>query len=201
MPLGWIPRAPWREKSWSLAPRTLRPSLESPYRARAGLIIPPATYWPEIQRICDEYGILLIADEVITGFGRLGEWFGSQYFGIKPDLITFAKGVTSGYLPLGGVLVGDRVAGVLTTDGGEFTHGYTYSGHPVCCAVAIKNLELLRDEHVIEQVKNVTGPHYAKRWAELADHPLVGETRTVGIDGCHRTGQEQENQGVVHPQG
>ena len=106
-----------------------------PVQGAGGVIIPPDTYWPEIQRICDEYGILLVADEVITGFGRLGEWFGSQYFDIEPDLIIFAKAVNSGYLPLGGVLVGDRVAESLVDEGGEFYHGFTYSGNPVACAV------------------------------------------------------------------
>jgi putrescine aminotransferase len=172
-----------------------------PIQGAGGVIIPPATYWPEIQRICDKYGILLVADEVITGFGRLGEWFGSQYFGIKPDLITFAKGVTSGYLPLGGVLVGDRIGEVLTSDGGEFTHGYTYSGHPACCAVAIKNIELLRDEKVVEQVKNVTGPHYAKRWAELADHPLVGEVRTTGLMGAIELVKNKKTRELFTPRG
>jgi len=175
--------------------------IAEPVQGAGGVIIPPKTYWPEIQRICDKYEILLVADEVITGFGRLGEWFGSQYFGIKPDLIPFAKGVTSGYLPLGGVLVGDRVAGVLNSDGGEFTHGYTYSGHPACCAVAIKNIELLRDEGVVEQVKNVTAPHFAKRLAELADHPLVGEVRTIGLMGAIELVKNKETKELFTPKG
>jgi len=104
--------------------------IAEPVQGAGGVIIPPQSYWPEIQRICDEYGILLVADEVITAFGRLGEWFGSTHFGIRPDLISFAKGVTSGYLPLGGALVSDRVADVIIAKGGEFAHGYTYSGHP-----------------------------------------------------------------------
>ena len=98
-----------------------------PIQGAGGVIIPPETYWPEIQRICSQYGILLVTDEVICGFGRLGQWFGADYYQIQPDLMTFAKGVTSGYLPLGGVMVGDRVGDVLIDKGGEFTHGYTYS--------------------------------------------------------------------------
>ena len=155
-----------------------------PVQGAGGVIIPPATYWPEVQRICDEYGILLIADEVITGFGRLGAWFGADYYSIRPDLAPFAKGVTSGYLPLGGVLVGDRVAEVLIDRGGEFFHGYTYSGHPAACAVAMANIRILQRERLIERVRDDIGPYLAERWHTLADHPLVGETRMVGLIGA-----------------
>jgi putrescine aminotransferase len=152
-----------------------------PIQGAGGVIIPPDSYWPEIQRICDEYGILLIADEVITGFGRTGEWFGTVYYGLEPDLMPFAKGVTSGYLPLGGVLVSDRVAEVLVAAGEEFTHGFTYSGHPVACAVAIETIRLLRDEGIIDRVRAETGPYLEAAWLGLADHPLVGEARCVGL--------------------
>jgi putrescine aminotransferase len=152
-----------------------------PVQGAGGVIIPPATYWPEIQRICDKYGILLIADEVICGFGRLGSWFGSEQFGIRPDLITFAKGVTSGYVPLGGVLVGDRVAEVLIRKGGDFNHGFTYSGHPVACAAALENIRILHDEHLVEQVGSDTGPYLKQRFATLADHPLVGYANSCGF--------------------
>ncbi len=155
-----------------------------PIQGAGGVIVPPDSYWPEVQRICDEYGILLITDEVITGFGRLGAWFGSDYYGIKPDLMPFAKGVTSGYLPLGGVMVSDRVADVLIDKGGEFFHGYTYSGHPVACAVAIANLKILRDERLVERIHNDIGPYLQERWRTLGDHPLVGETRMVGLMGA-----------------
>ncbi|MDP1657959.1 MAG: aminotransferase, partial [Methylotenera sp.] len=123
-----------------------------PVQGAGGVIIPPKTYWPEIQRICDKYGILLICDEVICGFGRLGKWFGSQLFGCKPDLMTFAKGVTSGYIPLGGVVIGKRVAKVLIEQGGEFNHGYTYSGHPTACAVALANIEIIEREGLLDKV-------------------------------------------------
>lgn len=155
-----------------------------PIQGAGGVIVPPASYWPEVQRICDEYGILLIADEVITGFGRLGEWWGAEYFGIKPDLIPFAKGATSGYLPLGGVLVGDRVADVLIDKGGEFYHGYTYSGHPAACAVAIANIRVMQREKLVERVRDDIGPYLQERWHKLAEHPLVGETRMVGLMGA-----------------
>ena len=155
-----------------------------PIQGAGGVIVPPDSYWPEVQRICDEYGILLISDEVITGFGRLGEWFGADYFGTKPDFMPFAKGVTSGYLPLGGVFVSDRVADVLVDKAGEFAHGYTYSGHPASCAVAIANLKILRREKLVERIRDDIGPYLQKGWAELEDHPLVGNTRMVGLMGA-----------------
>ncbi len=152
-----------------------------PVQGAGGVIIPPKTYWPEIQRICDKYNILLICDEVICGFGRLGKWFGSQLLGCKPDLMTFAKGVTSGYLPLGGVVVGKKVAQVLIEKGGEFNHGYTYSGHPTACAVALANIEILENEGLVTRVLNETGPYLAQKYAELAKHPLVGGAETCGL--------------------
>jgi len=158
--------------------------IAEPVQGAGGVIIPPDSYWPEVQRICDEYGILLISDEVITGFGRLGEWFGADYFGIKPDLMPFAKGVTSGYLPLGGVMISDRIADVLIDKGGEFYHGYTYSGHPAACAVAIANVRILQRENLVERIKNDIGPYLQERWQKLEDHPLVGESRIVGLMGA-----------------
>ncbi|SUZ69150.1 uncharacterized protein METZ01_LOCUS22004 [marine metagenome] len=155
-----------------------------PIQGAGGVIIPPETYWPEIQRICSQYGILLVTDEVICGFGRLGQWFGADYYQIQPDLMTFAKGVTSGYLPLGGVMVGDRVGDVLIDKGGEFTHGYTYSGHPATCAVAIANINIIQSEKLIENVTQDIGPYLRKKWHSLSDHPLVGETRIAGLMGA-----------------
>ncbi len=155
-----------------------------PIQGAGGVIIPPDTYWPEIQRICDEHGILLITDEVICGFGRLGAWFGADYYGVKSDLMTFAKGVTSGYLPLGGVMVGDRISDVLIDKGGEFYHGFTYSGHPASCAVAIENVRIIQREKLVERVRDDIGPYLQKKWATLAEHPIVGETRMVGLMGA-----------------
>ena len=158
--------------------------IAEPIQGAGGVIVPPDSYWPEVQRICDHYGILLVADEVICGFGRLGAWFGSDHYGIRPDLMSMAKGLSSGYLPIGAVMVGDRVADVLTEQGGEFAHGFTYSGHPVACAVAIANLGILRRERLIERVRDDTGPYLQRRWRELAGHPLVGEVRGVGFIGA-----------------
>jgi len=152
-----------------------------PIQGAGGVVIPPRTYWPEIQRICDKYGILLIADEVITGFGRTGRMFASELFGIKPDLITFAKGVTSGYVPLGGVLVGDRVAQVLVEQGGEFNHGFTYSGHPVACAAALESIRIVEEEHLVQRVADDTGPYLADRFGSLSSHPVVGYANSCGL--------------------
>ena len=153
-----------------------------PVQGAGGVIIPPTTYWPEIQRICDTYGILLIADEVITGFGRTGAWFGSQTYGIKPHIMTIAKGLSSGYQPIGGSVVCDEVAATIA-GAGDFNHGYTYSGHPVAAAVALENLRIMQEENIVEHVRDVANPYLASRWAALADHPLVGEARLVGLMG------------------
>ena len=173
---GWL-----EDKILELGANKVAAFIGEPVQGAGGVIIPPSTYWPEIQRIVDKYGILLISDEVICAFGRLGAWFAYEQFGMKPDLVTFAKGVTSGYIPLGGVLVGNRVAKVLIEQGGEFNHGYTYSGHPVACAVALANLELMEREHLVQRVHDDIGPYLAQRFIELKQHPLVGDAQTCGF--------------------
>ncbi|MFV0478737.1 MAG: aminotransferase [Parahaliea sp.] len=155
--------------------------IAEPVQGAGGVIIPPSTYWPEIQRICDERDILLIADEVICGFGRTGNWFGSETFAIRPHLMTFAKAVTNGYLPLGGVLVSDQIAGVLLSGGGEFTHGLTYSGHPAACAAGLATISLLRKDNIIEQAANQIAPHFQRRLRAFEDHPIVGQVRGLGM--------------------
>jgi len=155
-----------------------------PVQGAGGVIVPPATYWPEIQRICDRHGILLVSDEVITGFGRTGRWFGCETMGSTPDLMTFAKGVTSGYLPLGGVMVGERVARVLIERGGEFNHGYTYSGHPVACAVALANIRLLQELDLVARVHDDVGPYLAQQFEALREHSLVGDVDHCGMMGA-----------------
>ncbi|MCB2058088.1 MAG: aspartate aminotransferase family protein [Novosphingobium sp.] len=152
-----------------------------PVQGAGGVIIPPASYWPEIQRICRKYDILLIADEVITGFGRTGNWFACETFDIKPDIITIAKGLSSGYAPIGGSIVNERVAKVINAC--EFNHGYTYSGHPVAAALALENLRIMQEEGVVEHVRDVAAPYLKEKWEALADHPLVGEARICGMMG------------------
>ncbi|MCW1954720.1 MAG: aspartate aminotransferase family protein [Roseobacter sp.] len=152
-----------------------------PVQGAGGVIIPPSTYWPEIQRICDKYGILLIADEVICGFGRTGNWFGSQTMGIKPDIMTVAKGLSSGYAPISASIVNDKVAAVLGAC--EFNHGYTYSGHPVACAVALENLRLLDEEGIVSHAAEELAPYLKEKFESLGDHPMVGEVKIVGMMG------------------
>ena len=154
-----------------------------PIQGAGGVIVPPSTYWPEIQKICRERDILLVSDEVICGFGRTGHWFGCEKFGYEPDLMPIAKGLSSGYLPIGGVLVSDRVADVIAA-AGDFNHGFTYSGHPAACAAAIANLAILRDEKIVDYVREDIGPYLTQKWLALGDHPIVGEARMVGLIGA-----------------
>ena len=172
------------EKILELGQDKVAAFIGEPIQGAGGVIIPPSTYWPRIQEICQKYDILLVADEVICGFGRTGEWFGSDFFNKQPDLMPIAKGLSSGYLPIGGVLVSDRVANGLIENGGEFAHGFTYSGHPVAAAAAIANLTILRDEGMVENVRDNLAPHLSEKWGQLADHPLVGEARCVGLIGA-----------------
>ena len=164
-----------------LGAETIGAFIGEPVMGAGGVIVPPKSYWPEIQRICREHDILLIADEVICGFGRTGPWFGCETYDIHPDFMTIAKGLSSGYLPVSGVMVHDRVAELLIAEGGELAHGFTYSGHPVACAVALENLRILVDEGIVDRAGAETGPYFQARLAALADHPLVGEVRGVGM--------------------
>ena len=172
------------EKILALGPENVAAFIGEPIQGAGGVIIPPSTYWPEVQRICRRHGVLLVTDEVICGFGRTGNWFGCETMGVEPDLMTFAKGVTSGYVPLGGVMVGDRVADVLIRQGGEFNHGYTYSGHPVACAVALANIRLIQELKLVEHVRDDVGPYLASAFASLGEHPLVGDAETCGLMGA-----------------
>ena len=155
--------------------------IAEPVQGAGGVIVPPDSYWPEIQRICDKYEILLIADEVICGFGRTGNWFGSETLNIRPDIMTIAKGLSSGYAPIGGSIVSDEIASVIAGD--EFNHGYTYSGHPVAAAVALENLRILEEENILGHVRDVAAPYLKQKWEALTDHPLVGEAKIVGMMG------------------
>ena len=152
-----------------------------PIQGAGGVIVPPAGYFKHIQEICRRHDILFVADEVITGFGRTGQWFASQRMELEPDMMALAKGLTSGYVPMSAVMVGDRVANKLVADGGEFYHGFTYSGHPVAAAVALANLELIEREGMITRVREDTGPYLAEALAPLAEHRIVGEIRTFGM--------------------
>lgn len=173
------------EKILEIGPENVAAFIGEPVQGAGGVIMPPDSYWPEINRICKEHDILLIADEVICGFGRLGHWFGSQRYGIHPDFMTLAKGITSGYVPLSAVMVGDRVAETLINEGGEFYHGFTYSGHPVACAVALANLEVIEREGLVDRARTEIGPYLREKLEEaLVGHPIVGEIRSEGMIGA-----------------
>ncbi|MFY0728624.1 aspartate aminotransferase family protein [Pseudomonas sp. NFX15] len=156
--------------------------IAEPFQGAGGMIFPPESYWPEIQRICRQYDVLLCADEVIGGFGRTGEWFAHEYFGFEPDTLSIAKGLTSGYIPMGGLILSKKMASVLVEQGGVFAHGLTYSGHPVAAAVAIANLKALRDEGVVTRVKDDIGPYLQQCLREVfGKHPLVGDIQGTGM--------------------
>jgi putrescine aminotransferase len=172
------------QKILELGPETVGAFIGEPVQGAGGVVIPPAGYWAEIQRICRQYDVLLVADEVICGFGRTGRWFGSERFGIEPDIMTVAKGLSSGYVPIAALLLGPRVGDALATAAEEWAHGFTYSGHPVAAAVALENLRIIEAEGLHERVGGPLGDHFAAALAGLADHPLVGEARSCGLLGA-----------------
>jgi putrescine aminotransferase len=184
-----------------LGPANVAAFFGEPIQGAGGVIMPPETYWPKVADVCRKHDVLLVADEVITGFGRTGDMFASQGYGIQPDLMTLAKGVTSGYVPLGAAMVGDRVARRLIDDGGEFFHGFTYSGHPTACAVGRANLQLMRDERLVERVRDDIGPYFAQALERLSDHPLVGEVRTRGLLGAVEICRDPASRARFQPEG
>ena len=163
-----------------------------PVHGAGGLMFPPDSYWPEIQRICKKYDVLLHLDEVITGFGRTGRWFGAQTFDITPDIMTLAKGISSGYQPISAVALGPRVGDAIATANEELVHGFTWSGHPVACAVALKNLEIIERERLVERVHDDIGPYFQAKIRELTNHPLVGEVRGIGLLGAIELVQDKK---------
>jgi L-2,4-diaminobutyrate transaminase len=168
-------------------PETVAAFIAEPLQGAGGVIVPPRTYWDRIQPVLREYDVLLIADEVITGFGRLGRWFGVEEFEIDPDLVTIAKGITSGYVPLSGCLVSEKVWSVLvegSAELGPFGHGYTYTAHPLAAAAGLANLDVFERDGLVEQAA-ARGAHMQARLREaFADHPIVGEVRGLGLIGA-----------------
>lgn len=161
-------------------PQTVAAVVAEPVQGAGGLIIPPSDYFPLLRRLCDRHGILLIADEVITGFGRTGRWFALEHWGVSPDLMIFAKGVTSGYLPLSGVMLSRRVHDRLRSLKGVLNHGQTYSGHPAACAVGLRNLRVIEEERLVERVAEL-GPVLLGKLERLKRHDLVGDVRGLGL--------------------
>jgi 4-aminobutyrate--pyruvate transaminase len=167
-------------------PDTVAAFIAEPIMASGGVIVPPATYFEKIQQVLRKYDVLLIADEVICGFGRTGNMFGTETFGLQPDMISLAKQLSSGYLPISALMINEKIYGAMVEQSrkiGTFAHGFTYSGHPVCAAVALETLNIYEDERILDHVRDVT-PHFQQRLAQLADHPLVGEARGTGLIGA-----------------
>lgn len=166
-------------------PDTVAAFIAEPIQGAGGVIIPPDDYFQRIRQICDQHGVLLIADEVITGFGRTGTWFGLEHWGIEPDIMQFAKGITSGYVPLGGIGVSDAIREVMNgvPPAKRWLHAFTYSGHPTCCAVALENIRILRDEGLVARAKEM-GTQLATRLASLMSMDGVGHVRSRGLIGA-----------------
>ena len=185
-PLAFAARAAdaVEQRILEVGPENVAAFIGEPVQGAGGVIIPPDGYWPRVEAICRKYGILLACDEVICGFGRLGRWFGFQHYGVRPDLVSMAKGLSSGYLPISAVGVAGHIVEVLREKGGDFVHGFTYSGHPTCAAVALKNIEIMEREALVERTAEDTGPYLAKGLAALAGHPLVGQARSLGLIGA-----------------
>jgi putrescine aminotransferase len=159
---------------------TVAAVVAEPVQGAGGVIVPPADYFPLLRRVCDKYGLLLIADEVITGFGRTGRWFAMEHWNVQADLMVFAKGVTSGYLPLSGVMLTRAVHDTLKGAKGPFQHGFTYSGHPTACAVALRNLQILEDEQLVTRAAE-QGAYLLQRLQDLRSHEIVGDVRGLGL--------------------
>jgi adenosylmethionine-8-amino-7-oxononanoate aminotransferase len=162
-------------------PETVAMFLAEPVQGAGGVIVPQDDYFPRIREICDRYDVLFVADEVITGFGRTGAMFGLEHWGVEPDMIQFAKAITSGYFPLGGVGVNDEIAAMLDSGQAVWMHAYTYSAHPVGCAVALANLDIVEREDFPRQAAEKGAYLLGKLRAALADHPHVGEVRGLGL--------------------
>ena len=188
------------EKILELGPENIAAFIGEPIQGAGGVIIPPDSYWPRVQEICKRYDILLVADEVICGFGRTGNWFGSDTYNIQPDIITMAKGITSGYVPLSGIMIGKRVSDIIINEGGEFYHGYTYSGHPVACAVALENIKVIKEENLIDRSRN-TSVYLRERMQEISNHPLVGEVRMKSFIGCVELVKDKEKKTMFEDTG
>jgi putrescine aminotransferase len=164
-------------------PATIAAIFAEPIQGAGGVIVPPPGYLSGLRKLAHRHGILFVADEVITGFGRLGCWFASELWKLKPDFLVLAKGLTSGYLPLGATVVRDEIAEVLV-HGGYLAHGFTYSGHPTTCAAGLANLDFIEREKLVERVRDDVGPYFQQKLRSFAGHPLVGEVRGHGLIGA-----------------
>jgi 4-aminobutyrate--pyruvate transaminase len=184
-------------------PDTIGAFIAEPIMGAGGVIVPPEGYFPAIQEVLDRHDILMIADEVICGFGRTGKMFGTELFSIKPDIMTFAKQLSSAYFPIGAVAIAEKLFDVIQRESaikGVFGHGYTYSGHPVAAAVALEALNIYTERDVVGQVSK-SGPYFQARLRELEGHPLVGEIRGVGLIAAVELVADKESKKVFDPIG
>jgi putrescine---pyruvate transaminase len=163
-------------------PDSVAAFIAEPVQGAGGVIVPPDDYFPNIRRVCNAYDVLFIADEVITGFGRTGSWFALERWGVEPDIMSFAKGVTSGYLPLGGIMLSDKIRQAVLSAKYEdrWMHAYTYSGHPTCCAVALKNLEIIEKEGLVKHAGEM-GTRLLNGLKTLDEFAAVGDIRGLGL--------------------
>ncbi|HET7480174.1 MAG TPA: aspartate aminotransferase family protein [Rubrobacteraceae bacterium] len=163
------------------SPETVAAVILEPVQNAGGCLVPPPDYWKRVREICDRHGVLLVSDAVICAFGRLGEWFGIERFDVVPDMTSFAKGVTSGYSPMGGVMVSERIQNALRSHEPMFMHGSTFGGHPVSSAVALENIKIIEREKLLENVRNLEG-HFGDELRRMAEgHPIVQEVRGMGF--------------------
>ncbi len=197
---GMDAAADLEKKILELGPDNVAAFIGEPIQGAAGVLIPPSTYWPEVQRICKKYEILIVSDEVICGFGRTGNWFGFETYGFEPDIVNMAKGLSSGYLPIGAVAFSDKLTKPFFEKGGDFNHGMTYDGHPVAAAVALKNIELIETENMVGRVRELA-PYFAAGLQSLADHPIVGEVRSVGLIGAIELSSNKKTRARFHDSG
>ena len=179
---GVQPPTNWKKRFLREGAETVAAFLAEPVQGAGGLMVPQDDYFPRIREICDKYDVLFMADEVITGFGRLGHWFGLEHWNVQPDIISFAKGITSGYLPLGGIGISDRVFKVLADapPTRRWMHAFTYSGHPTCCAVALATLDIVEKEGLVEEAGR-KGKKLLAGLKQLATHENVGDVRGLGL--------------------
>jgi putrescine aminotransferase len=193
---GWL-----EQKILELGPENVGAFVGEPIQGAGGVIIPPETYWPEVQRICRKYDVLLIADEVICGFGRTGGWWGHETMGFEPDIVTMAKGLSSGYVPIAAVAFGRAVGDAVFSGEKEYAHGVTYAGHPVCAAVALENVRIMEEEGLGARAAGPIGGYFRERLMSLLDHPLVGEVRTKGLIACVELVADKVSHTLFQPTG